>query len=227
MPNQPSGKPRGEILTSLLEMATTAIRQTQELHRLPAREEPPNSPENEHSGREYMESLLALDTPGWERLLAENSTYQPLRGRLERLIASWLSHSDYRELRGLAQARTEQPLARATEDIIREWITHWACIRLAFLVAGMRFPDLETPICYAISSACRAVQHEVNYARTPKGFTQEEIKAAAAELQESAEEHMELASLGFEENPAPKPQPTLKRRSTGATVPRWKACRTG
>lgn len=121
---------------------------------------------------------------------------------MEGLVAIWLNQSDYRELRKLAQARINQPSTSAANALIGEWITEGACIRLAFLVVAMRFPDFEVPICYALCNAYRAILHEVNHARTSKGLTQQEIEDALKEMHESANEDMELSFLGFEEQSA-------------------------
>ena len=185
-------------MTSILGLATGTVYQAQEIHRLPVPELPiPEEPSSDPE-QAYMESLLELDAPGWGRFFNEHEEYQAVRGRLERLIAIWLNQHDYRELRKLAEAKTQQPPAKAVDAIIEEWITDKACIRLASLIAAMRFPDPEVPTCFALCSAHRAIQHEVDHARMPKGLTEEEIEAAVEEMLESSDEDMALAFLGFE-----------------------------
>ena len=66
---------------------------------------------------------------------------------------------------------------------------------------GMRFTDTQTPVCYALCNAERAIHSAVDYSRRPQGLSGQAIAAAKQELAESAEEYTALASLGVLDEP--------------------------
>ena len=147
------------------------------------------------------EQLLQLDAPGWAQLFADNDVDRDFTRKLDRLVSAWLTQEDYRELRKIVSKKTDLPVVGAAEAILSEWINDRACKRLSHLVMGMRFTDTQTPVCYALCNAERAVQSAVDYSRRPQGFSEQAITAAKQELEESAEEYAALASLGIPEEP--------------------------
>ena len=147
------------------------------------------------------EPLLQLDAPGWVQVFADNDVDSDFTRRLDRLVATWLTQEDYRELREIASSKTELAAAEAAEAIFSDWIDGSTCKRLSHLVLGMRFAEPKIPICYALCSAERAVHSAVSYSRRPQGLTEQEIAAAKQELEESAEEYAALASLGILDDP--------------------------
>ena len=46
------------------------------------------------------EQLLQLDAPGWAQLFADNDVDRDFTRKLDRLVSTWLTQEDYRELRG-------------------------------------------------------------------------------------------------------------------------------
>ena len=152
------------------------------------------------------EQLLQLDRPGWAQVFTENEVNQDFIRRLDRLVATWLTQEDYRGLREIASRKTEMAASEAAEAIFSDWIEITACKRLGHLVLGMRFTDAKIPICYALCSAERAVLSAVSYSQRPQGLSEQAIAAAKQELEESADEYAELASLGISYEP---PEGTL------------------
>ena len=148
-----------------------------------------------------MDTLLRLDAQGWRRIFVQYDVERETVQRLERLIFTWRPQSDYRILRNMATARRLEHASQATRDIIAEWVTYDDCDRLGHLVYGMRFTEPELPVCYAMSSAIRAIHSAVDYAREHRELTKEEIREARAELLESAGEYAELAGLGITDEP--------------------------
>ena len=147
------------------------------------------------------ELLLQLDAPGWVQLFADNDVDRDFTRRLDRLVATWLTQEDYRELREMASKKTDLPVVGAAEAVLSEWIDDRACKRLSHLVVGMRFTDTQTPVCYALCNAERAIHSAVEYSRRPEGYSEQAITAAKQELEESAEEYAAFASLGIPEEP--------------------------
>ena len=148
------------------------------------------------------ESLLQLDRPGWAQVFADNDVDRDYTRRLDRLVATWLTQEDYRELREIASKKTDFPVSGAAEATFSDWINDSACKRLSHLVMGMRFTEPQVPVCYALCNAQRAVHSAVDYSRRPQGLSKEAIAAAKQELEESADEYAALASLGILEEPA-------------------------
>ena len=147
------------------------------------------------------ELLLQLDAPGWAQLFADNDVDRDFTRRLDRLVATWLTQEDYRELREMASKKTDLPVVGAAEAVLSEWIDDRACKRLSHLVVGMRFTDTQTPVCYALCNAERAIHSAVEYSRRPEGYSEQAITAAKQELEESAEAYAAFASLGIPEEP--------------------------
>ena len=148
------------------------------------------------------EPLLQLDAPGWVQVFADNDVDRDFTRRLDRLVDTWLTQDDYRELREIASKKTDLPVGGAAEAIFSDWINDSACKRLGHLVMGMKFAEPQIPVCYALCNAQRAVQSAVDYSRRPQGFSEQAIAAAKQELEESADEYAALASLGILEEPA-------------------------
>ena len=187
-------------LTTISELATRTIDRTSALDPAPRahttqRERPTRDPKPDN-----RDDLLRLDGPGWGRLLAQIDDNRRLVRQLDRLVAAWRTHSDYRRLQEMAEARQHEPVARATEALLSEWVTEDDCKRLGYLIAGMGFPDNELAICYSLCSSLRAVQSALDYAKSDGYLTEEEIQAASEELMESSEEYLELASIGMIED---------------------------
>ena len=147
------------------------------------------------------EPLLQLDAPGWAQVFADNDVDSDFTRRLDRLVATWLTQDDYRELREIASKRTDLPVGGAAEAVFSDWINDSACKRLSHLVIGMRFTEPQIPVCYALCNAERAVHSAVDYSRRPQGLSEQAIAAAKQELEESADEYAALASLGILEDP--------------------------
>ena len=147
------------------------------------------------------EPLLQLDAPGWAQVFADNDVDSDFTRRLDRLVATWLTQDDYRELREIASERTDLPVGGAAEAVFSDWINDSACKRLSHLVIGMRFTEPQIPVCYALCNAERAVHSAVDYSRRPQGLSEQAIAAAKQELEESADEYAALASLGILEDP--------------------------
>ena len=143
------------------------------------------------------ELLLQLDKSGWAQIFADNDVNQDFTLRLDRLVATWLTQEDYREIREIASSKTGLAATEAAEAIFSDWIDGGTCKRLSHLVLGMRFNEPKIPICYALCSAERAIHSAVRYSKKPQGLTQEAIAAAKVELDESSEEYVALASLGI------------------------------
>ena len=148
------------------------------------------------------EPLLQLDAPGWAQVFADNDVNSDFTRRLDRLVATWLTQDDYRELREIASKKTDLPVGGAAEAVFSDWINDSACKRLSHLVMGMRFTEPQIPVCYALYNAQRAVHSAVDYSRRPQGLSEQAIAAAKQELEESADEYAALASLGILEEPA-------------------------
>ena len=147
------------------------------------------------------EPLLQLDAPGWAQVFADNDIDRDFTRRLDRLVATWLTQDDYRELREIASKKTDLPAGRTAEAVFSDWINDSACKRLGHLVMGMRFAEPQVPVCYALCNAQRAVHSAVDYSRRPQGLSEQAVAAAKQELQESADEYAVLASLGILEEP--------------------------
>ena len=148
-----------------------------------------------------LEQLLQLDAPGWAQLFADNDVDRDFTRKLDRLVSTWLTQEDYRELREIASKKTDVPVVGAAEAVLSEWINDRACKRLSHLVMGMRFTDTQTPVCYALCNVERAIHSAVDYSRRPQGLSRQAIAAAKRELAESAEEYTALASLGILDEP--------------------------
>ena len=148
------------------------------------------------------EPLLQLDAPGWAQVFADNDVDRDFTRRLDRLVATWLTQDDYRELREIASKKTDLPVGGAAEATFSDWINDNACRRLSHLVMGMRFTEPQVPVCYALCNAQRAVHAAVDYARRPQGLSEPATQAAKQELEEYADEYAALASLGILEEPA-------------------------
>ena len=197
----------GQTLTSIRETATFTLALTALLAlpnrvgpRPEATESPPLLPET------HWELLLQLDRSGWAEVFTKNEVKQDFIRRLDRLVATWLTQEDYRDLREIASKKTEMATGDAAEAIFSDWIEVTACKRLSHLVLGMRFTEPEIPICYALCNAERAVHSAVTYSKRPQGLSEQAIAAAKHELEESADEYAELASLGISYEP---PEGTL------------------
>ena len=147
------------------------------------------------------EQLLQLDAPGWAQLFADNDVDRDFTRKLDRLVSSWLTQEDYRELREIASKKTDVPVVGAAEAVLSEWINDRACKRLSHLVMGMRFTDTQTPVCYALCNAERAIHSAVAYSRRTRQLSEQELEAAKQELEECADEYTALASLGITEEP--------------------------
>ena len=147
------------------------------------------------------EPLLQLDAPGWARVFADNDVDRDFTRRLDRLVAAWLTQEDYRELREIASKKTDLSVGGAAEAVFSDWINDSACKRLSHLVMGMRFNEPQTPVCYALCNAERAVLSAVDYSRRPQGLSEQAIAAAKLELEESADEYAAMASLGILDEP--------------------------
>jgi hypothetical protein len=147
------------------------------------------------------EQLLQLDAPGWAQLFADNDVDRDFTRKLDRLVSTWLTQEDYRELREIASKKTDLPVVGAAEAVLSEWIDDRACKRLSHLVMGMRFTDTQTPVCYALCNAERAIHSAVAYSRRTRRLSEQELEAAKQELEESAEEYAAFASLGIPEGP--------------------------
>ena len=107
-----------------------------------------------------LEQLLQLDAPGWAQLFADNDVDRDFTRKLDRLVSTWLTQEDYRELREIASKKTDVPVVGAAEAVLSEWINDRACKRLSHLVMGMRFTDTQTPVCYALCNAERAIHSQ-------------------------------------------------------------------
>ena len=147
------------------------------------------------------EQLLQLDAPGWAQLFADNDVDRDFTRKLDRLMSTWLTQEDYRELREIASKKTSLPVVGSAEAVLSEWIDDRACKRLSHLVVGMRFTDTQTPVCYALCNAERAIHSAVAYSRRTHRLSEQELEAAKQELEESAEEYAAFASLGIPEEP--------------------------
>ena len=147
------------------------------------------------------EPLLQLDAPGWAQVFADNEVDRDFTRRLDRLVATWLTQEDYRELREIASKKTSLPVSGAADAVFSDWINDSACKRLSHLVTGMRFTEHQVPVCYALCNAERAVLSAVDYSRRPQGLSEQAIAAAKHELEESDDEYAALASLGILEEP--------------------------
>ena len=147
------------------------------------------------------EQLLQLDAPGWAQLFADNDVDRDFTRKLDRLVSTWLTQEDYRELREIASKKTDLPVVGAAEAVLSEWINDRACKRLSHLVMGMRFTDPQTPVCYALCNAERAIHSAVAYSRRTRQLSEQELEAAKQELEECADEYTALASLGIPEEP--------------------------
>ena len=197
----------GQTLTSIKEMASLTLDLTALLawpDRVGPRPETIESPTLLPGT--HWELLLQLDRPGWGQVFTENEVNQGFIRRLDRLVATWLTQEDYRDLREIASRKTEMAAGEAAEAIFSDWIEITACKRLSHLVLGMRFTEPKIPICYALCSAERAVHSAVGYSKRPQGLSEQAIAAAKQELEESADEYVELASLGISYEP---PEGTL------------------
>ena len=148
------------------------------------------------------EPLLQLDAPGWAQVFADNEVDRDFTRKLDRLVATWLTQEDYRELREIASKKTSLPVSGAADAVFSDWIDDSACKRLSHLVTGMRFTEHQVPVCYALCNAERAVHSAVDYSRRPQGLSEQAIAAVKQELEESADEYAALASLGILEEPA-------------------------
>ena len=147
------------------------------------------------------ERLLQLDAPGWAQLFADNDVDRDFTRKLDRLVSTWLTQEDYRELREIASKKTDLPVVGAAAAVLSEWINDRACKRLSHLVMGMRFTDTQTPVCYALCTAERAIHSAVAYSRRTRRLSEQELEAAKQELEECADEYTALASLGITEEP--------------------------
>ena len=147
------------------------------------------------------EPLLQLDGAGWVQVLAGNDVDRDFTRKLDRLVATWLTQEDYRELREIASNKTDLLAGGAAEAVFSDWINEGACKRLGHLVLGMRFAEPQIPVCYALCNAQRAVHSAVDYSRRPQGLSEQAIAAAKQELEESADEYAALASLGILDEP--------------------------
>ena len=189
-------------MTTIAELATQTIERTSTFDLLPSRHLAENEKGPICRDDVSKDALLRLDARGWGRLFAELDVDRQVVRQLDRLVATWRSHQDYRRLRQMALDRRHEPQAKATEALLSEWVTEEDCKRLGHLVVGLGFSDPELPICYSLCSALRAVQSSLNYAKSDEYLNEEEIEAARNELFESSDEYQELASLGMtEESP--------------------------
>ena len=66
---------------------------------------------------------------------------------------------------------------------------------------GMRFSELQIPVCYALCNAQRTVHSALDYSRRPQGLSERAIAAARQELEGSADEYAALASPGIMDEP--------------------------
>ena len=148
------------------------------------------------------ELLLQLDAPGWAQVFVDNEVDRDFTRKLDRLVATWLTQEDYRELREIASKKTSLPVSGAADAVFSDWIDDSAGKRLSHLVTGMGFTEHQVPVCYALCNAERAVHSAVDYSRRPQGLSEQAIAAAKQELEESADEYAALASLGVLEEPA-------------------------
>ena len=187
-------------MTSIRETASETLHFAAGLNRTNARDPEPVST-TPLAGIPW-ELLLQLDAPGWAQLFADNDVDRDFTRKLDRLVATWLTQEDYRELRETASKKTDLPVVGAAEAVLSEWIDDRACKRLSHLVVGMRFTDTQTPVCYALCNAERAIHSAVEYSRRPEGYSEQELEDAKQELEEHADEYAALASLGILEEPA-------------------------
>ena len=119
------------------------------------------------------EPLLQLDAPGWAQVFADNEVDRDFTRKLDRLVATWLTQEDYRELREIASKKTSLPVSGAADAVFSDWIDDSACKRLSHLVTGMRFTEHQVPVCYALCNAERAVLSVVDYSRRPQGLSEQ------------------------------------------------------
>ena len=116
-------------------------------------------------------------------------------------MAAWLTQEDYRELRAITSKKSDLSVGEAAEAVFSDWINDRACKRLSHLVMGMRFSELQIPVCYALCNAQRTVHSAMDYSRRPQGLSERAIAAAKQELEGSADEYAALASLGIMDEP--------------------------
>ena len=190
-------------MTSIRETASETLQFAAGLNRTNAEDpEPASTASTTPLARIPWEQLLQLDAPGWAQLFADNDVDRDFTRKLDRLVSTWLTQEDYRELREIASKKTNLPIVGAAEAVLSEWIDDRTCKRLSHLVVGMRFTDTQTPVCYALCNAERAIHSAVEYSRIPEGYSEQRLEAANQELEEHADEYAALASLGILEEPA-------------------------
>ena len=148
------------------------------------------------------EPLLRLDAAGWTQFLADNNVDGYFTRKLDRLVATWLTQQDYRELREIASKTTDAPCDITAETVFSEWIDEEACRRLGHLIIGMGFTEPHIPLCYAFGNAHRAVHAAIAYSQRERGLNELELEAAKRELEDHADEYATLSSLGIIEESA-------------------------
>ena len=189
-------------MTTISDIATETIHRTEGFGWTPQQDERPYDRQTRPLPQVTTDYLLSLDGPAWGRLFADHEVDRQLVLQLDRLVANWRVQSDYRKLRKMASHRRHEPVLKATENLLSEWVTEDDCKRLAHLVLGMGFVEPELPICYALCSALRTIQSAIDYTKSDRGLTEEEIEAAKDEIAAAHDEYAELAALGIIEEPS-------------------------
>ena len=139
------------------------------------------------SDNERFQYLLNLNRPEWRELLTIQGFPPSHIHRLDDMVTHWLSQDDYHRLLTLAREPRPHGSIHDPENLFDLWIERSHADRLMRLIGDPQFQPAPIAGYYAATIAWRAVKSAIDYVQSKTPFSQDEIQALIAHLQNSPE----------------------------------------
>ncbi len=148
-------------------------------------------------GTMSVETLAALNHAGWMKLLMERDDWRETEEKLQEVFGNWMGRYRRRDLLHMAKDWVREPMDKATDRLLELWGTEDELKRLAQLVSERKFPEPQTPVCFAIANARITVRSVLDFVRDDRKLTPEEMAEGLREMEENKDEDDYFASLGM------------------------------